>query len=144
MANYISVFKIDPKEPRKRIEIAQIKTDYMVYVHGIAVSGDYIIVYQNPLSFNVPNMMLGKDMEHCMVLNPDKNAIIHAVKISDGSITSFDTGDWGLTLHFSNAYQPDSDTIVFNAPGFFDKTKNPFTLLDFDELDTTEKLTSKN
>jgi len=79
-----------------------------------------------------------------MVLNEDKKAKIHAVKISDGSITSFDTGVWGLTLHFSNAYQPDDNTIVFSAPGYFDSSKNPFTLLDFDQLDTPEKLISKS
>jgi len=144
MENYISVYKMDPKEPLKRVEIAQIKTDYMAYVHGIAVTEDYIVVYQNPLSFDVPGMMEGKDMEHCMKLNADKHAIVHAVKISDGTVHSIDTGSWSLTLHFGNAYQPDADTIVFTAPGFFDSSLNPFMLLDFDNLDTKEKLISKN
>jgi len=104
MDDYISIFKMDPNDPLNRKEIAQIPTDYLVYQHGMAVSEDYIIVYQNPLSIDMIEMLKGKDMSQCMVLNEDKKAKIHAVKISDGSITSFDTGVWGLTLHFSNAY----------------------------------------
>lgn len=124
MDNYISVFKMSPDDPFNRVEIAQVKTDYLVYQHGFALSEDYLILFQNPISFDVTGMLAGKEMVDCMLMNKDKTSKIHAVKLSDGSYTTFDTKAWSTTLHFSNAYQPDENTIVFNAPGYFDSSKN--------------------
>jgi len=136
--NYISVFKMEPSDPFKRVEIAQIKTDIMVYMHSFAYTEDYIIVFEGTTSFSVEKMVAGKDMMHCMESNPDRTSKFHAINIHDGTVTSFETGAWSFMIHFGNAHQPDKDTISFTAPGYFSPTPSPFAAFMTDALNDVE------
>ena len=82
---------MEPSDPFNRKEIAQIKTDVMVYEHAFAYTEDYIVVFEGPTSFSMEKMMAGGDMMSCMENNAHKTSKFHAVNIHTGEVTSFET-----------------------------------------------------
>lgn len=69
---------------------------------------------------------------------------IHAVRLSDGKITTFDAKKWTMILHFGNAYQPDEDTIVIDGPAYEKPDANPFTIFLHSYIKTAQGITGHN
>lgn len=97
--NSIIVYKMDPTDPLKRIAVATIETKNLIYQHSFGLSKDYAMVVESPMSFNVEPMMLGHPMIDCMEQNQKETTKIHAIKLSDGTVTTFETNRWSFVMH---------------------------------------------
>ena len=70
-----------------------------------------------------------------MIKNDKSGSLkIHAVRLCDGNVTTFDTNKWSLALHFGNSYQlpDDQDVIVVEASCFENPDSNPFNQLKYE------------
>lgn len=67
---------------------------------------------------------------------------IHAVRLSDGKVTTIDAKRWSMILHFSNTYQIDEDTLVVEGPAYEKPTANPFTIFLQDYLKSSKGVTN--
>ena len=56
---------------------------------------------------------MGDTMDSIMKFNKNETTKIHVVKLSDGTVTTLDTGKWIMVFHYGNGYMKDADTIVF-------------------------------
>ena len=73
-----------------------------------------------------------------MALHKDQTTKIHVMKLSDGTVQTFDTEEWILVLHTANAYQEDG-TLVLEAQTFENKDNNPFDSISFDKINNANK-----
>lgn len=64
----IKVFKMNPETPFKREMIGSFDTASLSYQHSFAMTKDYIIVQEMPITFDLEKMVLGKPMMEDMVL----------------------------------------------------------------------------
>ena len=78
-----------------------------------------------------------------MVLEQDKTTKIHVMKLEDGSVQTFDTEEWSISLHVANSYLEEDGTLVMEAQAFTNKDNNPFATVLFERLDDVNKLTEQ-
>jgi len=85
------VYKVDPKTPLTREVIGSFETEHLLYAHSFGLTENYAIVLEQPVMFKMERMIEGRPMIDDMVLEQDKTTKIHVMKLSDGSIETFDT-----------------------------------------------------
>lgn len=115
------VYKIQPATPTTRELIGSFKTKNMAYGHSIGLTKDYAIVLELPVLLSTTGMMEGKPMIKDMILEQDSTTLIHVMKLSDGTVQTFDTGLWFISFHFGNAYMDEDGSLVLEAQTFENK-----------------------
>lgn len=103
--NTVNVYKIDPKTPMTREIVGSFNTEHLLYGHSFGLTENYAIVLEQPIMFKMEGMMMGKPMIQDMVLEKDKTTKIHVMKLSDGTVETFDTDSWIVSLHAANSYE---------------------------------------
>ena len=80
-------------------------------------------------------MMEGNPMIKDMLLQKDKTTKIHVMKLSDGTVQTFDTGLWSITLHVGNSYIDTDGSLVLEGQTYENPDVNPFALVEFEKLE---------
>jgi carotenoid cleavage dioxygenase-like enzyme len=111
--NHLILYKIEPSNIRKRIEVATISTGKTpIYEHAFGFSEDYITLFEHPVSFDLTKQILGYTLMDCITYDDQKNTIIHVIKLDDGSVESIDSGIPLMMMHTGNQFIKDNKVIV--------------------------------
>lgn len=102
----------------------------MSLFHSFAYTKDYAIVFEAPYYIAMSPDVLYKSMSAINLITNDVNGTtkIHVIRLSDGEVTTLDSGIWAMILHYGNSYQPNEDTIVVEGPAYEKPDGNPFRI----------------
>lgn len=101
------VYKMSPANPLNRTIVARVPFSKFSYQHSFASTQEYIVVFEAPYYINFKPMDVifkGAQLEDFLENNATGTTKIHIVKLSDGSVTSIESGVWNMVLHFGNSY----------------------------------------
>jgi len=90
---------------------------------------EYAVIFESPYYIDMgPKTLIlgGKPIQDLFKSERNETTKIHVVKISDGTVQSFDSGLWSFVFHFGNAYMRDENTIVAEASHFTEPATDPF------------------
>jgi carotenoid cleavage dioxygenase-like enzyme len=91
--NLLTAYRITAENINKRIRIGSVSTgSCSVYQHAFGLSENYITIFQHPISTDMAMQAQGKDMISCYNMDGDDTTKVHAIRLSDGETTTFDTG----------------------------------------------------
>lgn len=62
------------------------------------------------------------------------------MKLSDGTVQTFETNMWYISFHAANSYVDADGTLVLEAQTYENKDVDPFTLVDFAKLNDPTKV----
>lgn len=109
------------------------------------MSEKYAIIFDPPMYVepSVFSILFRNSQLKDMIKN-DVNGTtsIHVVRLSDGHVTTLDTKQWAMILHFGNAYEIDDDTIVVEGPAYENPVANPFKIFAYENLQSPAALTA--
>ena len=101
--NMLTAYRISGDNIYKRERIGSINTGKCnIYQHAFGLSENYVTIFQHPISQNMASQATGKDLISCFDLDGDDTTKIHAIRISDGQVTTFDTGFFFSFTHSGN------------------------------------------
>lgn len=127
--------------------IARIPMERSSIQHAFAMTREYAIIFDPPW-YVEPSLVdiVFTNIHFQEMIKNDINGTtkIHAVRLSDGKITTFDAKRWSMILHFGNAYQTDEDTIVVEGPAYEKPDSNPFKIFLHDNIQDAAGLTGHN
>ena len=135
LSTTINVYKINPATPLTRESIGIFKTEKLAYGHSFGLTEDYAIILEQPIEFQMMGMMEGNPMIKDMLLQKGKTTKIHVMKLSDGTVQTFDTGLWSITLHVGNSYIDTDGSLVLEGQTYENPDVNPFALVEFEKLE---------
>jgi carotenoid cleavage dioxygenase-like enzyme len=109
--------------------------------HAFAMTNEYAIIFDPPwymqedfysMTFKSSDMldMIKQDHQGTMKL--------HVVRLSDGEVTTIDTKEWQIIMHFSNAYKIDEDTLVVEGPAYEKAGFDPFRIFTTHEMNCAD------
>lgn len=81
---YLTAYRV---EGDKRIVIGRVPTPQRSYQHCFGISKDYFLIFDHPFYFNLMEEIKGSTVMEVIQFDKDATTKIHAIKISDGSIT---------------------------------------------------------
>ena len=114
--------------------------------HSFAMTHEYAIIFDPPWWIDFE--YLGMFFRNVQLADMIKNDVhgttkVHVVRLSDGEVTTIDSGIWSLVLHFGNAYKIDEDTIVVEGPAYEKSNDNPFEIFDRGHLTCADDVLQK-
>jgi len=139
--NTINVFKINPATPLKRELLGSFETKNLAYGHSFGLTEEYAIILEQPIMFDFLGMIAGKPMMQDLLLEKYSTQV-HVMKLADGTLQTFDTKEWSITMHCANSYVEEDGTLVMEAQAFENQEVDPFALVDFDKLNDPTKIGS--
>jgi len=140
LENTINVFKIDPATPLKREPIGSFTTERLAYGHSFGLTEEYIIIFEQPISFDFLGMADGKPMMEDLVLKETETTKIHVMTLKDGTIQSFDTELWSINMHIGNSYIDTDGSLVVESQTYENPKEDPFAIVGFDKLNDITRL----
>jgi len=68
---------------------------------------------------------------------------LHVVRLSDGHVTTIDTKQWQIIMHFSNAYSIDENTLVVEGPAYEKPGFDPFKIFTTHEMNCADCMSQR-
>ena len=140
LTNSINVFKINPATPLKRELIGSFTTDRLAYGHSFGLTEEYVIIFEQPISFDFLGMTAGKPMVQDFIFEKDQTTKIHVMTIADGSVQTFDTEIWSINMHTANSYIDSDGSLVIESQTYENPEVDPFAIVGFERLNDITKL----
>ena len=146
VSHNIILFKIEPENPRKRIQVAKIPHKEFVLAHSFGLTKDYAIVMEPPFYLDISALTLmfqNVSISERIKAHEGATTKIHVIRLSDGHIQTLDTNIFTMVLHFGNAWQSDDNTIVIEGTSFENKESSPFDTLHMKNLTSKEGIVNE-
>lgn len=137
------LYKIVGDTINKRHEIARIDSDKTSLLHSFAMSEDYAVIFEshyhydfNPLKMFTQNIHIENILKH----KYGSTTKIQVIRLSDGEVTTIDSGKTTSVFHFGNAWQ-EGDVIHVEAPCYDEVEADPFFIFYRQNLQSSKVIT---
>ena len=108
---FITSYRVTKDNIHMRNVIGRVPTNSLLYQHAFGMSGEYIAIFEHPVTVSLMDLILGYDMIHAMHLNQTATTKIHLVSIADGSFKTIETGIYFQMVHMGNSFVKDGKFI---------------------------------
>lgn len=102
---------------------------------------EYAIIFEGPwyLEEDFFSMMFkSSDMLDMIKQDHDGTMKLHVVSLATGTVSTIDTKEWQIIMHFSNAYKLDMDHLVVEGPAYEKAGFDPFKIFTTHEMNCAD------